>query len=266
MKKKGKYIEFPVLLAEIDTTGLNRDDPAIHCALVLIKQGEDGEIQICDTYNGFQDTDKEITPEAFTVHGITKAQLHGQRFDMQKISILVTQAKSIVSRSPQFNARKLHALAPECLKKRWYPYPHKIQNWHWQHFPALARMAIMCGHIENENYGRAHPISDLKEIPYSFYEPVFDENGPPDITVNIGRRKVVGQFPKTLLKCVAGDKFRFHGHEGYDFITAYCCSGDADRDRAFRLATTPSNLELTNKFATLKSINGNIYNITIEDD
>ncbi len=65
-------------------------------------------------------------------------------------------------------------------------------------------------------------------------------------------------LPEALLKCVEGDRFRFHGKEGYDFITAYCDSGDAYRDRA-SACKQPSNLALSGTWAYLQKIKGNEY-------
>lgn len=259
MARKIQGIDFPVLLVEVDTTGVSLEDHVIHVVAVLVQQGQEGEVLVEDAYAGFQQPGRESTKEAFRAHGIGMGRLEGQSLDIQRLGDLVSRATSIVSRSPRFNAKKLHALVPECLDKRWYPYPYQIQNWRWEHFPASTRMSIMCGEAENDGYGRVHPLSELASIDARTYELVFGEGGPPEVSVKFGRRKNVGSFPEALLKCVVGDSYRFHGKEGYDFITAYCGSGDADRERAFRLATTPSNLELVGRSATLMRIDGPTY-------
>ncbi len=102
----------------------------------------------------------------------------------------------------------------------------------------MARMAIMCGEVENDGYGTIYHLSELLKIEASSYEVVFDEDGA-DADRQVREAQGAGMLPEALLKCVEGDRFRFHGKEGYDFITAYCDSGDAYRDRAFRLQTTP---------------------------
>lgn len=256
---RNKPIDFPVLLVECDTTGVTRDDPIIHIMCVLVDKGQDGNAHPAATYTGYQEVATPSSEEAFRAHGISNERLKGESLDLEQIRGLIAQAGSIVSRSPRFNAKKLHALVPQCLEKRWFPYPHRIQNWRWEHFPAVARMAIMCGEVENDGYGTIHHLSELLKIEASSYEVVFDEDGPPTLTVKFGRRKVLECFPEALLKCVEGDRFRFHGKEGYDFITAYCDSGDAYRDRAFRLQTTPSNLALAGTWAYLQKIKGNEY-------
>jgi len=256
---RNKPIDFPVLLVEADTAGVIRNDPIIHIMCVLVEKGEDGKAYPAAAYTGYQEVDKLSSEEAFKAHGISNERLKGERLDLEQIRGLVAQAGSIVSRSPRFNAKKLHALVPECLEKRWFPYPHRIQNWRWKHFPAVARMAIMCGQVENDGYGTIHHLSELLRIEANSYEVVFDEGGPPTLTVKFGRRKVLECFPEALLKCVEGARFRFHGKEGYDFVTAYCDSGDANRDRAFRLQTTPSNLALSGSRAYLQKIKGSEY-------
>ncbi len=261
MAKKVQGIDFPVLLVELDTTGVSREDGVIHAVAVLVQQRQGGEVVVGDAYVGFQQPERESTAEAFEAHGIGRERLNGKSLDISRLSELVGRAASIVSRSPTFSAKKLHTLAPECLNKRWYPYPYQVQNWRWEHFPASTRMAIMCGEVENDGYGRVHPLSELASIDARSYELVFGEAGPPEVSVTFGRRKIVGSFPEALLKCVVGDSFRFHGKEGYDFITAYCGSGDAERERAFRLAPTHSNLELVGRWASLVRVDGTIYRI-----
>lgn len=256
---KIQAIDFPVLLVEADTTGVTREDPIIHIACVLVDKGDSGQTIPSVVYTGYQEVTRTSTDDAFKAHGILPERLIGEQLDVSLIRSLVERAESIVSRNPRFNAKKLQALAPECLEKRWFPYPHRIQNWRWQHFPAIARMAIMCGEVENDCYGKTHELSELLNIDVSSYELVFDEEGPPQLTVKFGRRKVLECFPETLLKCIPGDRFRFHGKEDYDFITAYCDSGNAYRERAFRLQNTPSNLALSGTWVYLKQIKGREY-------
>lgn len=256
---RNKPIDFPVLLVEADTTGVTREDPIIHVMCVVVEKGENGKAHPAAMYAGYQEVARPSSEEAFKAHGIPDERLKGESLDVEQIRGLVAQASSIVSRSPRFNAKKLHALVPECLEKRWFLYPHRIQNWRWKHFPAETRMAIMCGEVENDGYGTIHHLSELLKIEASSYEVVFDEDGPPTLAVKFGRRRVLECFPEALLKCVEGDRFRFHGKEGYDFITAYCDSGDAYRDRAFRLQTTSSNLALSGTWADLQKIKGNEY-------
>jgi hypothetical protein len=105
-------------------------------------------------------------------------------------------------------------------------------------------MEVMIGNTESFGYGRCHPLSELLDIDAEQYSLVFDEDGPPEVSVRFGSRKVLCGFAEALLKCAVGTPFRLHGKEGYDFITGYCNDGPAFRERAFRLANTPSNLEL----------------------
>lgn len=256
---RNKPIDFPVLLVEADTTGVTRDDPIIHIMCVLVEKGADGKVQTAAMYTGYQKVARPSTEEAFKAHGIPEERLKGEKLDVDQIRAMVAQAGSIVSRSPRFNAKKLHALVPECLEKRWYAYPNVIQNWRWEHFPAVVRMSIMCGQVENDGYGRVHDLSELLSIDARLYEAVFDENGPPKLTVKFGRRKVLECFPEALLKSVKGGRFRLHGKDGYDFITAYYDLGDLHSVRAFRLKNTPSNLALSGTWAYLLEINGNEY-------
>ncbi|WP_225765968.1 hypothetical protein [Stenotrophomonas sp. Marseille-Q4652] len=256
---KTRSIDFPVLLVEADTTGVTPDDPIIHIMCVLVEEAQDGKLRPAAAYTGYQEVQRLSSKEAFKAHGIPNERLKGERLDLEKIRGLIAEAGSIVSRSPRFNAKKLHALIPECLEKRWFPYPHRIQNWRWEHFPAMARMAIMCGEVANDGYGTFHHLTELLKIDARSYEVVFDEDGPPKLTVKFGRRKVLECFPEALLKCVEGDRFRFHGKKGYDFVTAYCDSGAANRSRAFRLQTTPSNLALSGNWAYLRKIEGDEY-------
>lgn len=65
-------------------------------------------------------------------------------------------------------------------------------------------MAIMCGQVENDDYGTIHHLSELLKIDASSYEVVFDEDGPPTLIVKFWRRKVLECFPEALLNCVEG--------------------------------------------------------------
>lgn len=133
---------------------------------------------------------------------------------------------------------------PACLAKRWHDFPAQIQGFPGEPFPAHERLAVLTGRVESFGYGRLHPLADLNAIRAESYTLVFYEDGPPEVKVKFGRRKILHGFPETMIKCVVGNRFRLHGSQDYDFITAYCQDGAAYRERAFRLVTTPSNLDL----------------------
>lgn len=240
---RNKQIALPALLIELDTTGVSREDSVIHLVCRLVNQGDDS-LRTVDAYSGYQFSDRPSSPEAFSVHGLSEDALRGKQLDVSRLRGLVSTAGCIVSRHPRFTAKKLHALVPECLDKRWYEYPARIQGFPGRPFPANERMDVLVGDVESFGYGRHHHLKELFDIDAERYTLVFDEDGPPEVSVKFGRRKVIGGFAEALLKCSVGTRFRLHGKEGYDFITGYCSDGPADRERAFRLANTPSNLEL----------------------
>ena len=210
----------------------------------LVDQMESGPPQVIDSFVGQQEGNRPSTLEAFSVHGLVEDSLVGQTLDLPGLQVLTDQAACFISRNPRFTAKKLHALIPNCLTKRWYEYPARLQGYPGAHFPANERMDVMIGQVESFGYGRLHPLGELLGIDADSYTLVFDENGPPEVSVHFGRRKIIDAFAEALLKCEVGTRFRLHGKEGYDFITGYCHDGPAFRERAFRLATTPSNLEL----------------------
>ncbi|MGV8941498.1 MAG: hypothetical protein ACOH1P_08165 [Lysobacter sp.] len=234
----------PALLVELDTTGVSREDRPIHVVCRLVDQSEDGELIIVASYTGFQVAERPSTPESFAVHGLTEDLLRGKELDLPRLREMVADAACIISRYPRFTAKKLHAFIPECLDKRWYEYPSRIQGYPGASFPANERIEVLIGNAESFGYGRCHPLTELLDINAEQYELVFDEDGPPEVSVRFGRRKVLGGFAEALLRCAVGTPFRLHGKEDYDFITGYCNDGPAFRERAFRLATTPSNLQL----------------------
>lgn len=237
-------ISFPALLVELDTTGVRREDRPIHIVGKLVDRLEDGQLTVVASYAGLRQPDRPSTPEAFAVHGLPEEMLRGAVLDLTRLRELVASAACIISRNPRFTAKKLHALVPECLSKRWYEYPSRIQGYPGERFPANERMDVMIGNVESFGYGRLHPLTELMDIDARQYSVVFDEDGPPEVSVRFGRRKVLGGFAEALLKCEVGTPFRLHGKDGYDFITGYCNDGPAFRERAFRLANTPSNMEL----------------------
>ena len=122
---RNKPIDFPVLLVECDTTGVTRDGPIIHIMCVLVEKGQDGNAHPAAVYTGYQEVARPSSQEAFKAHGIPDERLKGESLDVEQIRGLIAQADSIVSRIPRFNAKKLHALVPECLEKRWFPYPEQ---------------------------------------------------------------------------------------------------------------------------------------------
>lgn len=237
-------IPLPVLLVELDTTGISREDHLIHVVCRLVDKTESGPPEVVAEYSGQQYSERPSTIEAFAVHGLTRHALLGKELDLRRLRELVASSACIVSRNPKFTAKKLHALVPECLNRRWYEYPARIQGYPGAHFPANERMEVLIGNVESFGYGRRHPLSELLAINAEQYTLVFDEGGPPEVSLRFGRRKVLGCFADALLKCEVGARFRLHGAEDYDFITGYCNDGPAYRERAFRLSTTSSNLEL----------------------
>ncbi|MFY2764879.1 hypothetical protein [Arenimonas sp. MALMAid1274] len=260
-------IPWPALLVELDTTGVTREDQVIQVVCALVdKIDVDGALGVVAQYAGLQQPQRPSSPEAFAVHGLTDDVLCGKTFDRTFIADLVGRAACIVSRHPRFTARKLHGLAPQCLEKRWHEYPDRIQGYPYSKFPANERMEVLTGKVESFGYGRLHSLGRLRAIQAERHTLVFDENGPPLVEVKFGRRKVLQGFPEALLKCEEGTRFRLHGTEDHDFITGYCDGGPADRDRAFRLAITPSNLELANnsrREVYLDRIDGLTYHLAL---
>lgn len=242
--RRHPQIAFPALLVELDTTGVKREDRPIHIVCRLVDQSNEGQLTVTGSYVGFQQPDHPSSPEAFSVHGLAEELLHKKELDLARLRELVASAACIISRNPKFTAKKLHTLIPECLIKRWYQYPSCIQGYPGAHLAANERMEVLIGNVESFGYGRRHPLTDLLDIDAEQYSLVFDEDGPPNVSVRFGRRKVLDGFAEALLKCAVGSCFRLHGKEGYDFITGYCSDGPAFRERAFRLANTPSNMEL----------------------
>ncbi len=260
---KKTRIAFPVLLIELDTTGVEREDRPIHVVAWLADRTETGDVIIVAKYAGFQEPDRPSTQIARQYHGISDEILRGQEMPLARLRHVVSKAASIVSRSPRFTAKKLHALVPDCLGKPWYAFPDSIQNWTKGPFSANERMKIMTGQVENVGVGRCHSLSELLKMDERAYELVLDEDGPPTVTVKLGRRNVLEAFPEAMLACRVGTRFRLHGKDGYDFITGYCeAEGPAFRQRAFRLANTPANLALatgSDKWVYLNRIEGLTY-------
>ena len=244
MKKRTQQIPLPVLLVELDTTGVTREDLPIQVVCRLVDRDGDGQLQMVDEYVGRQPAHRASTPEALAVHGLTQDALLTRSLNLSRIRGLVERAACVVSRNPRFTAKKLHALIPECLAARWYEYPARLQGYPGAHFPADERMDVMTGRVESFGYGRLLALNELMDIDAEQYTLVFDEDGPPEVSVHFGRHKILCGFAETLLKCEVGACFRLHGREDYDFITGYCNDGPAFRERAFRLGNTPSNLKL----------------------
>lgn len=242
--RRRQLISFPSLLVELDTTGVRREDMPIQAVCKLVDRSGNGELVVIASYAGFQQPNHPSSPEAFAVHGLSEELLRGHALDLARLRELVAGAACIISRNPKFTAKKLHVFIPECLTKRWYEYPCRIQGYPGARFPANERMEVMIGNMESFGYGRRHPLTELLDIDAEQYSLVFDEDGPPEVLVRFGRRKVLVGFAEALLKCAVGTPFRLHGKDDYDFITGYCDAGPAFRERAFRLANTPSNMEL----------------------
>lgn len=259
-------IAWPVLLIELDTTGVDRHDQVIRVECALVDQRPDGTLNVVSRYSGFEQPSLPISPAAYAVHGLTEEKLRGRTIHHVRLEALVSRAASIISRHPSFTAKKLHALVPGCLAKRWYEYPARIQGFPGDPFPADARMAVLLGEVKSFGYGRRHLLTELLTIPLDSYTLVFDEDGPPQVNVKLGRRKVLEGFPDAMLKCAVGTRFRLHGAEDYDFITGYCNDGPAYRERAFRLATTPSNLALVEARQTvyLERVDGLTYHLALK--
>ena len=151
---KRQQISLPALLVELDTTGVSREDRPIHVVCRLVDQSENGELLVVASYSGFQGGNRPSTPEAFAVHGLADDLLWGKELDLTRLRELVAGAACIISRHPRFTAKKLHAFIPECLDKRWYEYPSRIQGYPGARFPANERMEVMIGKAESFGFGR----------------------------------------------------------------------------------------------------------------
>lgn len=105
-------IAWPVLLIEVDTTGVDRHDQVIRVECALADQHPDGTLGVVARYSGFEQPSLPISPAAYAVHGLTEERLRGRTIHRVRLEALVSRAACIISRHP---ASPRASSTPWCL-------------------------------------------------------------------------------------------------------------------------------------------------------
>ena len=97
-----------VAVIDTETTGLSADDQPISLGIILVEVDDKGALlRELGRYYGTQEATVPIRPAAQRVHGMSAASLVGQRFDLVRVSELLSQAQIAVAHNASLTvARK----------------------------------------------------------------------------------------------------------------------------------------------------------------
>jgi len=100
-----------VAVIDTETTGLSADDQPISLGIILVEVDNKGALlRELGRYYGTQEAAVPIHPAAQRVHGMSAASLVGQRFDLVRVSELLSQAQIVVAHNAGFDARMIQKI------------------------------------------------------------------------------------------------------------------------------------------------------------
>ncbi len=106
---------------DVETTGLSpHGDEIVELALVLFSYDEEGITGLVDSYCGLREPGGPISRGAQRVHGLSKADLAGERLDTQRIQTLLGQVDFLVAHNASFDRGFVIKAFPAAKTKRWY--------------------------------------------------------------------------------------------------------------------------------------------------
>lgn len=98
-----------ILFVDTETTGLEYEDEPIDIGLILVEGNKyTGEItKEFATYSGTREPSCNISPAAFSVHGLNNAMLKGQQFDYEMLTRMFMHANICIAHNARFDAGML---------------------------------------------------------------------------------------------------------------------------------------------------------------
>jgi len=107
---------------DVETTGLNPNyDEIIELAASLFAYDSStgNIIGIVDEYEGFQEPQISIQPDAQKVHGITMNMIKGKELDFERLLSILQKAEFLVAHNAVFDKGFITRLIPETSSKTW---------------------------------------------------------------------------------------------------------------------------------------------------
>ncbi len=108
-------------IVDVETTGLSNADEAIELGMVLFAfdRKKYSILAVVDEYVGLREPTVPIGPGAQAVHGISLAQLRGQRLDYDRVERILSQAEVLIAHNASFDRRFVGRLSETAAGKPW---------------------------------------------------------------------------------------------------------------------------------------------------
>lgn len=107
---------------DVETTGLdNRTDEVVELGIVLFEFDRfTGQVLgIVEEYSALRDPGRPIPPGATQAHGITDADVRGQRLDDEKVRSLLSRSTMLIAHNMRFDRGFIERLYPETRRMAW---------------------------------------------------------------------------------------------------------------------------------------------------
>lgn len=134
-------------IVDVETTGLAESDEAVEMALLLF--GFDRQtgavLGVVDQYVGLREPTVPISAGAQRVHGISLAQVRGQRLDYDRVESILTRADLLIAHNAPFDRRFVCSLSETAREKPWRCSMSGI-DWYGKGFASRGLQQLLTAH------------------------------------------------------------------------------------------------------------------------
>jgi DNA polymerase-3 subunit epsilon len=135
-------------ILDVETTGLdNRLDEVVELGIVLFEFDRfTGEVfGAVDEYCGLRDPGCPIPPGAMQAHGISDADVRGQRLDDDKVRSLLGRSTLLIAHNAKFDRGFIERLYPESRRMSWLCSMEGVP-WRRKGYPSRSLQNLLRAH------------------------------------------------------------------------------------------------------------------------
>ena len=150
-----------VLFVDTETTGLGANDEPITIAAVLksVECGTGKARREFHSYYGEREPLCAISPGAARIHGISKSQLSGKRFDGRELVALFGASDYVVAHNAEFDRRMLRVVLPDE-----YNWRCSIRSVNWPDDTAGRSLDALCEYFSVQRTFPHNAMSDVRAL------------------------------------------------------------------------------------------------------